>query len=163
MSLYSIFVQKNNGKMLPYGICYNEKDKPPIEAIPPDCVLVSFDENTLNYNDLYAMLVDDQNGSANKYLLPTHGGLIYDFESKTFELVLKPVIPIIDIIREERNRLLKLSDTYAMVPDYPVDLNKQILDYRKSLRDLPNTVANTVSNISEIQFPKMPEFLNPIK
>lgn len=48
----------------------------------------------------------------------------------------------LDLIRKERNKLLKLSDIYVL-PDYP-HLNDTVrqnwITYRQALRDIPNNL-----------------------
>ena len=54
-----------------------------------------------------------------------------------------------ELIRCERNRLLKNTDIYAL-PDFPHEtdaIKEQWMTYRKNLRDLPNTL-----DISTITF-----------
>lgn len=63
------------------------------------------------------------------------------------------------LIRELRNKKLKASDKYT-ISDYPVSDIKRAewLLYRQQLRELPETLANTVIDVNnlEINFPPAP-------
>lgn len=60
-------------------------------------------------------------------------------------------------LRIQRNHLLKQCD-WTQMPDSPLStVDKEAwATYRQSLRDLPSTVDNTVTNISDVTFPNPP-------
>ena len=68
--------------------------------------------------------------------------------------------------RETRNALLTQSDKY-MMPDYPHLKDNYVQgfkDYRRALRDLPNTARPTLDadgNLIGVEWPTFPEFKEP--
>lgn len=58
-------------------------------------------------------------------------------------------------IRSERIKRLMLTD-WTQLPDSPVLNNVEWQVYRQALRDLPDTISNTIQNMEEIVWPTPP-------
>ena len=69
-----------------------------------------------------------------------------------------PVEQVIDFwitVRNARNRLLLESD-WTQLTDVPETTKSKYKEYRKQLRDLPQTY-NHIDNIDDVTFPSIPE------
>ena len=69
------------------------------------------------------------------------------------ESLIAPPIPVWDLIRTQRNNLLKESDWSVLSDATPKPSQEAWLNYRKELRDLPQTFATP----EEVVWPNKPE------
>jgi hypothetical protein len=155
MTPHSIIIKNADG--LPFNnLVYSELHTPPSEIVPLDCTLVFIDTTTNDFELVYAMLVEDPNHIASEYLPFSRGGIKYDFSTKKFLFTKIPVIPLIDLVRAERDRLLTQTDIYMVVPDYPESLQQAVTNYRSALRDLPSNLDPTWTKFSDVTWPEYP-------
>ena len=155
MAKNAIFIDKLTG-LWTHGIVYSEADMPPAEAIPPGCILYTFDETTPNYELLSIMLLGTNPEEAKKYSPPFNGGLKYNFANNTVSFELAPPIVVPALVRLNRNRLLAECDHLMLVPDMPTDLKAQTQAYRQALRDLPSKVTPDMTLIEHAPWPTIP-------
>lgn len=159
MTTYALIF--NNDGTLHNSHVYQDAEIPPIELLPPDCRLVTFDETTDNFAFLYAYFVADPEFITNSYLPQSMGGATYNFESGTFDFALRPPGPsLIDEIRTERNFRLGKTDELVFVPDYPPGYMDQILAYRAALRDITDSIDPSWTDKTQVVWPTIPAFID---
>jgi hypothetical protein len=97
-----------------------------------------------------ALLEGDSNDETQKVV---DGALVDKDPPSTEELNTK----VLRQVRDRRNDQLGQTD-WTQMPDSPLStVDKEAwATYRQSLRDLPSTVNNTVTNISDVTFPNPP-------
>lgn len=158
MTTYAL-IFKNDGTLF-NSLYYTAADIPPVDCLPPDTQLVTFDETTENFEFLYAYYVDDVNKITSDYLPPQLGGSTYNFETKQFSFQLAPPAPtLLDMIRAERNLLLARTDALMHVPDYPEGYIDEIMAYRAALRDITDNLDPSWTQITQVVWPTPPNFI----
>jgi hypothetical protein len=110
-----------------------------------------------NNNYVYIKTTDISSHPIGCYIENNRNSFNYDYENKTIDEILefeKTIMYyfvynkdkanneksiIMDKIREDRNKLLKLSDI-LILEDYPFSYKNELKVYRTYLRDLPNKI-----------------------
>lgn len=80
--------------------------------------------------------------------------VVYDFNTKIFNVPMHQNLKTWDDLREERNSLLVSSDRYMASDDVPTQLQERWRTYRQELRDITTTWANY--HPSEVIWPQIP-------
>ena len=160
MTTYGFYVKQDTGTTLNGHVFSGADLDAARNVVPVGCKIVTFDESHTDFDLLYALLVDNSSGLANSYLPVFLGGLVYNFENNEFTFVeAPPPPPLIDLIREERNRRLHLTDDLALVPDYPQELQDAVLNYRAALRDITDNIDPLWKNPEDVVWPTPPDHI----
>lgn len=160
MALYGILVFNNTGiPVFNYG--YTEEDFPSSSVIDPNTTLVTFSEDTENFDIIYARLFVDPDRLAVNYKLPCDGGIIYNFSTDSFELHKEDWSIQLDEFTNTRNQMLASTDKYMLIPDLPNDIQDELVVYRQKLRDITSKLGNEWNTIHDIDWPEFPKKLLP--
>lgn len=160
MELYGILVLNDTGvPVFNYG--YTEEEFPPTSVINPTTTLVTFSKDTENFDIIYALVFADPDRIAVDYKLPNNGGIIYNFNTGSFELHKEDWSIKLDELTHVRNQLLSNTDKYMLIPDLPDDIRNELIVYRQTLRDATSKVGNEWNTIHDIEWPEFPQKLLP--
>lgn len=158
MSRFSVIFKKSDGLCF-NGLCYNTEHTPPAEAVPSDCTLVFFDENTEGYELLYALFVEDTIQVGDTYDAPLRGSVKYNFTTNKFEFIEREPFDIIVAVREYRNTLIAQTDLIMQVPDLPASVKDEVKAYRQALRDITKNANPSWTTVVEFPWPELPAAL----
>lgn len=157
MNKYALLVYKDTG-IAGVGSAFVNEQIPTEEFLPPDKVLVEFDETHPDYELLYLLLVDDNIGTGSEYMPPIKGGVKYNFDTKRFEFTKEPPPNTLEIIRAMRNDMIRNTDDLMLVPDLPQALKDELIAYRQALRDVTANATN-ITPLDTIAWPTPPKFI----
>lgn len=159
MNLYGILVFNDTGiPVFNYG--YTEDEFPSESSYDSTVMsLITFSENIENFNIIYARIFHDIDNIAIKYKLPRDGGIVYNFNTKTFELYEEDWSINLDVFIDGRNQLLAKTDKFMLIPDLPDDIRNDLINYRQLLRDITSKVNNEWLTIHDIEWPEFPQKL----
>jgi len=157
--LYGIYFEKATGN-IPEGWGYVLKQPEFTDVYPEEWSFKVFDDSHPNYETLYKIAVHDADGTANQYLMLSHGGITFDFENNDFVVHARPAFDKVGAIRDIRNTLIAQTDKYLMVSDLPASLKDAAKVYRQALRDLPSAIADDLTYEQCLELiPEKPGFL----
>lgn len=159
MEPFSVIVENKTGKLF-HGHGYRLNETPPEEAIPTNCQLITIDNSFENSELLYALFIDDPDRIAIDYVHPSLGGITYDWEHGKFNLTKIDLSIDLDQVRNERNRLLSITDNFMNLPDLPESIKDELIQYRQQLRDITDKVGTEWKTVYDVEFPPPPASLS---
>lgn len=155
---FAILINKTTGVPI-QEYAYTGDDILTEDLIPSGAEQVIVTDSNPNFELIKAFFFGDPNKLTVEYKLVRHGGIKYDFNTKSFTFHKEDTSINLDVIRNIRNDMLKQTDKYMLVPDLPEDIKAELITLRNTLRNITSKVGTEWKTIYDIQWPTFPQKL----
>ena len=158
MKKYGILINSQTGVPV-RNTGFQELEIPSGNILPLNTEVVIFTNSTPDFNLLQAFFFTDPDRLTTEYKQPIQGGVVYDFNTKSFNFHKEDYSIKLDDVKFVRNQLLSNTDKYMLIPDLPQSIKNDVVAYRTALRNITDKVGTEWKTVFDVQWPEFPSKL----